>query len=124
MNVKKRLRLAKRHKTFTNCFGTAFYIAGIVKKDEFICQPSKIDSKVKRLEKLEKPELYSLAIFRKRNGNSNYIDHLAIVTGLNPVLITYRGLDGHQWIENILLEEAVQSYKTKLVEYRKIPQAS
>jgi len=54
-NIVKRIQLAKRHKGVTNCFGTAFYIAGIFEKDKIIVSPYIYTPAVIKLIKLEQP---------------------------------------------------------------------
>ena len=132
MIVHKRIRLAKRHKTFTNCFGTALYLAGIIKQDKFIPRIWDYDSELERLTILDQPEVYSLAIFRR--GTNKYVDHIAIVTGINPILLTHRDILTHPegvFIEKEPLEEVVARYSTPemnkihgqitQIEYRRIP---
>jgi len=128
IKIVKRIKLAKRHKRVTNCFGTAFYIAGIFEKDMFICSPYIYEPAIAKLTKLEQPELYSLAIFKR--GENRYIDHIAIITRINPLLITHRDLD-EQFKKDEPLDEVVKRHSSESlvktygsitdIEYRRIP---
>lgn len=126
--ITKRIKLAKNHKTFTNCFGTALYISGIFEKDNFIASPYVYEPIIERLIKLKQPELYSLVIFKR--GKNKYIDHMAILTKINPLLITHRDIDGI-FRKDEPLDEVVKRHSSELmierhgpiidIEYRKIP---
>ncbi len=135
MSIQQRIRLARCHKTPSNCFGTALYIAGIIPRDIFIGRlwgdDLDYEKRIEGFEELPRPELYALAIFRR--GHTKYIDHLAIVTGVNPVLLTQRDIllefDG-EFVENEPLEETIKRYSTNQmneshgpitkIEYRRI----
>jgi len=129
MSVIQRIKLVKRHKRFTNCFGTALYIAGIIGKDRIISYPWDYEERIKKLDELAEPEIYSLVIFRRED--SEYPDHMAIVTGINPTLLTHRdGIRG-PFIDKEPFEKVVERYGTNemvekhgpitRIEYRRIP---
>lgn len=69
MNIAKRIRACKGHKTPSNCFGTVLFIAGIISKDKFVARlwgdDADYERRIEALEELQQPAVYSLAIFRR-----------------------------------------------------------
>ncbi len=116
MAILERIRLAKKHKKLTNCFGTSLYIAGILDRDIFVSRVWDYESEIGKLTKLDGPELGSLVIFRK--GEERFVDHMAVVLSLNPTRVIQRELDGHS-IEEKRLEEVIRDYGIAEVEYRR-----
>jgi hypothetical protein len=92
MDTAKRIKLAKRHRGFSNCFGTALYIAGIKEKDEFVPHIYDYLPTLEALPKTSKPTSHSLVLFYKKE-HSRYLDHMAVVTSLSPLLVVHRPHD-------------------------------
>ncbi|GEM_PF-4242389 len=116
--ILKRIKLAKRHKIFTNCFGTSLYIVGILNKDRFVSRVWDYEPEIEKLARLDKPELGSLVIFRKGTGKGRYIDHMALVLSVNPTRVIQRELDGHS-IGEKNIERVIRDYDILETEYRR-----
>ena len=133
MGVLERIDIARGNREFSNCFGTALFIAGFIFRDEFISRLWGDDvgheRRIEQLDELQTPVVYSLALFRR--GSTKYIDHIAIVTGVDPILLAHRDGPEGLFIENELIERVIERYTTSeinkrqvslvKVEYRRIP---
>lgn len=114
-------------KTKIECFGTAFYVAGVTsypKSVDFFLAPIYF----KKLELLDQPKvpcllgIYALTPKDQRLLGDEYLHHIAIVTGTDPIKITHRNGDRVPLSENELFNlESVLSNGGR-VEYRGFPE--
>ncbi len=111
-------------KTKIECFGTAYYIAGVTaypKSVDFFCAPIHFD----KLELLDEPiipcvlGIYAPTPKDQKLFGDEYLHHVAIVTELDPMKITHRNGNRVPLSENELFNlESVLANKGR-VEYRR-----
>jgi hypothetical protein len=92
----------------SNCVGTALYLTGDRKKDEYL-DPF-VELSVKHLKIAENPTLGCFVTWMTKSSGCVYITHIGVATSLDPLLITHReGADGY-FIENQTFDAVTTSY--------------
>jgi hypothetical protein len=98
---KKRLiaKSTDRTKQEPNCIGTVLYIFGIIRKDEYLGSESRrwkngiVDEFLDKLVPINKPVEGAVLVVQERHYNKR-INHMAIVTSVDPPTIFHRpGID-------------------------------
>ena len=89
----ERLQHAVKHTKRRNCIGTALYLTHCVSTDDYI-DPDDFDQFLEPyLPRQEQPTLGCLVSFHDSDPTSPFLgdtQHMAVVTKLNPLLLTHR----------------------------------
>jgi hypothetical protein len=90
-----------------NCIGTALYIIGELGEDKYITPYSGVkELYLKNLEPIQTPSEYCLIVW----ACTDCIEHMGVVTGINPILVTNREHADGEFIVNQGFEKANKPY--------------
>jgi hypothetical protein len=107
--IKHCRREDKAHASLSNCVGTGLFLVGLQEKDVY-ARVYEVQQ-LKQLQKAQTPELGGLVSWEEDVCGRLDIDHLAVVTHIDPVLLTHREGFSEKLLENQPFEEVVKAYK-------------
>lgn len=114
-NLKDRIESAKKSRNeHMNCHGTALYLVGQQKTDQSIDFEDALEifGKMRRTKRLNVGNLitWEWATGYKAPYPQRHLSHTAVVTGVNPILVTHRDNYNGPLIENVTIEEVERKY--------------
>lgn len=95
-----------------NCNGTALYLAGVLKEDNFV-HPRTAYDYLKWFPKLEQPDEGCLVVWRF----ADWVSHMGMVVKKNPTQVTHRKGSGCSIEELVSLEDIEGDYGPCEIEF-------
>tara|TARA_Y100000310_G_C20652866_1_gene800407 strand:+ start:377 stop:760 length:384 start_codon:yes stop_codon:yes gene_type:complete len=106
---------AKSTKGETNCIGTILYVSGVIRKDEYLGTDSRrwrnriVDKFLDKLVPINKPIEDSVLVIRDKHRKKR-IEHMAIVTSMNPPTVYHRIGNNKKIVPNDSLDQVLKDY--------------
>lgn len=89
----ERLQEARQNGLHCNCIGTALFLTGEKRNDDYI-DPSEVYKKLRGLEQLDEPVEGCLIVWHEPDfDKTRWTAHMGVVTLVDPLLVTHR--DGY-----------------------------
>ena len=138
----ERLETARNNNKDSNCLGTALFLAGLCPREYELDPETFFSEDLLELDRIKKPELYAMVTWQqgRRAGSGTcpvygfreswddcvWTCHAAIITSLDPLLVTHRPGNHMRLKEDVHFRGVHRNYKGKqgsrcFVRYYKTP---
>ena len=103
LDLESKLVLCRKTWYLSDCYGTAFYLAGLKEDDELVTT-EEAEKYIKDLPVSQEHVLHCLAIFYVQEEKK----HMGLITKMDPVCITHRLHSGGILIKDQLVDEVLR----------------